>query len=350
MERNGILKRILSLFLIILFVVVLFISCASPVKDKHRSSESAISAAEVVPGNSFDESTGPVSERLNIEYGHYYNRWDNDYLQIREKFDEYLWQVLRERKLTLKEDVANGIIPEEIQLEYHGIVFDMHLSTDKFENWASYVCPWVRYYGYRDGARVIQIDVDVDTLGEKHLCLQTYGLASDMHNENTNPKTADDLLAIAKEYIGQKLAKLNLTEDDFRIAISNPKNEDDSYYFSFVSNDRLLGKTEIANIKIDKYGFIRYASISGSIILDSDFAARLPNIDEKALLDEANNRFRESGCDCNLTVSYRVIPREYEGEMYAELQCAITPDNKNPETHHHDYVNNNFCVFLELND
>ncbi len=328
--------------------VVLFIGCANQINNKFSSIES-VASSDAEQMQNPDETGRPDSDGLNIEYGHYYDRWDNEYLQIREKFDEYLWQVLRERKQTFKEDVANGITPEVIQLEYHGTVFDMHLSTDRFENWASFVCPWVSYYGYRDGARVIQLDVDIYTLGDKYLCLHTHGIARMMHNENTPQKTANELLTVAKEYIGPKLAKLHIKEDDYRIALSEPHEGDDSYYFSFISNDCLLiGQTEIANVRIDAYGFILYATIAGTILLDSDFAAKLPDIDEEALLYEANNHFRESGCDCNLSISYRVIPREYEGKMYAELQCAITPDNKNPETHHHDYVNNNFCVFLEL--
>ena len=223
----------------------------------------------------------------------------------------------------------------------------MQLSKERYENWSSFFCPEVSYCDSTSG---IMIDIDVDTLGDRYMHLQAYSQANRMRKENTPQKTVDELLAIAKDYMEPRLAKLNLEDSDYRIVFREPYEGYHFYVFRFVSNDRLLGNTEIAQIKIDMCGFILAVTISGNILLDDDFVARLPDIDEKALLDEADNRFRESGCDCNLSVSYRVFQREYDGKMYAELQCAIIPDNKNPETHHHDYINNQFCVFLELRD
>ena len=293
--------------------------------------------------------TEATHDQLNIKYGRFYSVYEEDYKQIQETINESVWNQVREMNNHFSEDVANGVIPKTLHIDYHGTDCEFTLISEKYKNWTSFVCPTVIY---RDANQRMELQVDAFTHGDKYYELSSSVPASAMQQEGICEKNENELLSIAKNYIVPKLEKLSLNEEDYRIIIQEPTpgRPKDTFYFYFVSLKTFLGNTEIAQVAINNYGFIKYVLFNGFIVLDPDFEARLPEIDELELIEQANNRFREPGCDCNLSVSYRVFLREYNGEQYAELQCAIIPDNNNPETHHHDYINNQFCVFLELTD
>ncbi len=104
-------------------------------------------------------------------------------------------------------------------------------------------------------------------------------------------------------------------------------------------------------IHINPGGYYTTVFIDADMICEIEkLATHLSPIDENELLEQANQTFREAKCDCALSLAYRLYVSEYKGEKYAVLSCLIRPDNKNPEDHHHDYVNNQFNVFLELNE
>lgn len=350
------MKKIIISLLITAMIITLLCSCANVVRNKYDTNNQSAGAGFSGNTESADntiatpEITVSTHDQLNIEYGRFYSKYDEDYKQIREKIDDYVMnRILRERNSHFAEYIANGVIPETIHIDYYGTDFELSLSSNKYANYTSFVCPILMYSNKTLGMRC---EIDAETLGEKYYHLTSYTPALSMRTDASIEKTKNELLDLAKAFAALRLEKCHHNENDYHIITKEPTDgkPEGVYYFYFISDNRFLNDTEIAMVAIDAFGFLQEAYIYGVRCLDSDFEERLPTIDEKALLDEANNRFRESGCDCNLSVSYRVFQREYDGKMYAELQCAIIPDNKNPETHHHDYINNQFCVFLELRD
>lgn len=350
------MKKIIISLLITAIIITHLCSCANVVRnmyDTNNQSAGAGFSGNIEPSDSAtadSEITEATQDQLNIEYGRFYSIYDEDYKQIRAKIDDYVMnRTLRERNSHFVEYIANGVIPETIHIDYYGTDFELSLSSNKYANYTSFVCPILMYSNKMLGMRC---EIDAETLGEKYYHITSYTPALSMRTDATIEKTKNELLNLAKAFAAPRLEKCYHNKNDYHIITKEPTDgkPEEVYYFYFISDNRFLNDTEIAMVAIDTFGFLQEAYIYGVRCLDSDFAARLLTIDEKALLDEANNRFRESGCDCNLSVSYRVFKREYNGRMYAELQCAIIPDNKNPETHHHDYINNQFCVFLELTD
>ncbi len=356
MTKRKTSKKAFLPTIITLLIILHLCSCANMTGETPHSDNSA--ADPGFSGNtnlvdnttSASEITGVAHNPLNIEYGRFYSVYDEDYKQIREAIDDYVMnRALRDRNSRFSEDVATGVIPETIHVDYYGTDFELSLSSNKYANYTSFVCPILMYSNKTLGMRY---EIDAETLGEKYYHLTSYTPALSMHTDTSVEKTKDELLNLAKDFAAPRLEKCHHNENDYHIITKEPTDGKPAgiYYFYFISDNRYLNDTEIAMVAIDAFGFLQEAYIYGVRCLDSAFEARLPDIDEKVLIEQANNRFRESGCDCNLSISYRVFQREYEGEMYAELQCAIIPDNKNPETHHHDYINNQFSVFLDLTD
>ena len=351
------IRRKVSLLLLITAMIITHLcSCANVVRNMDDTNNTSAGAPFSSNTESADntiatpEITVSTHDQLNIEYGRFYSKYDEDYKQIREKIDDYVMnRTLRERNSHFAEYIANGVIPETIHVDYYGTDFELSLSSNKYANYTSFVCPILMYSNKTLGMRC---EIDAETLGEKYYHIISYTPALSMRTDASVKKTKNELLNMAKAFAAPRLEKCHHNKNDYHIITHEPTDgkPEEVYYFYFISDNRFLNDTEIAMVAIDAFGFLQEAYIYGVRCLNSAFEARLPEIDELELIEQANNRFRETGCDCGLSVSYRVFIREYNGEQYAELQCAIIPDNKNPETHHHDYINNQFCVFLELTD
>lgn len=281
---------------------------------------------------------------LQIECGQCFSANDEGYNIIKSKLKNYVTSTIKEKNEHYSYDVANGVIPEAMNVEYNETVYELKLVSDKYENPSDSLCPLVTY---ADAKTSIRLKVDSETLGDKRWYLYAGSLSFYLHQIDSEPeKNSDEILAIARNYLKSHLT-LNFEDYGYRI-VEKVTYQEPYFTVCFFLENRLMQQVCFAFFYISSHGYITIADIVGWKLYEFEaYNKVLLDFIENAFLEEITNRVRAKGCECELNVLYKIL---YYGKQYVIVECDISPDKQGTESHPHDYKDYSYYVFFEIKE
>ncbi len=138
------------------------------------------------------ETTADSANDVDIEFGRLYSI--QEYMPIFEKMQACASEQLQIMNEHFEEDLASGIIPQTIRLDYNDEAYELSLNCDKYTGLDH---PSLKY---RDLEHKIGLTVDAETMGSIYYQLATGAFSCTFPVTNLEKKTEEELIGISNEF------------------------------------------------------------------------------------------------------------------------------------------------------